>query len=90
MEEIKERKLRGLQTLRQTLIESINGNNIHLHATIELSIQRVDRDIQITTSKSSHPYSIMKSMGAFVIVVILGGMLANLLGEIIKVFLNIG
>jgi hypothetical protein len=29
-------------------------------------------------------------MGAFVLVVNLGGMLANLLGEIIKVFLNIG
>jgi hypothetical protein len=90
MEDIKERKLKELQTLRQTLIESINGNNIHQHAAIELSIQRVDRDIQTVTSKSAHPYSIMKSLGAFVIVVILGGMLANILGGIIKVFLKLG
>jgi hypothetical protein len=90
MEEIKQRVIRNLQFQRQNLIDSINGNNLHLHVAIELNIQRIDRDIQTVASKSSHPYSIMKSMGAFVVVVIIGGMLANLFGEIIKVLLNIG
>jgi hypothetical protein len=35
--------------------------------------------------KASHPYSIIKSLGAFAIVTVLGGMLANLLVELVKI-----
>jgi hypothetical protein len=89
MEELKQIKLKDLQALRQKLIDKINDNNVHEHVAIELHIQRIDREIDTASSKSSHPYSIMKSLGAFVVVVVLGGMLANLLGEVIKVLLNI-
>jgi hypothetical protein len=90
MEEAKGRKLKELQSLRQTLIESINGNNKSQHAAIELTIQRIDRDIETVTSKSSHPYSIMKSIGAFASVTVIGGILVNLVVEIIKVNLHMG
>jgi hypothetical protein len=76
----------NLTAIREILVEKLcNINSLTERVAIELNIERIDRDIQTETSKASHPYSIIKSLGAFAIVTVLGGMLANLLVELIKI-----
>lgn len=84
MEEIKKKKSDGLRALRERLVEKLCEDNLTERVAIELNIERIDRDIQTLASESSHPYSIIKSLGAFAIVTVFGGMLANLFVELIK------
>lgn len=86
MEEVKKKIIVGLTTQRQSLVEKLVGKEITEKVAIELEIQRVDRDVEVAKSESSHPYLFLKPIVGFVIVSIL----ANLLVEIMKVGLHIG
>jgi hypothetical protein len=61
------------------------GKECQEKVSIELEIQRIDRDIDELKSISAHPYMFIKPIAGFVVISIL----ANLLVEIMKVLLNI-
>jgi hypothetical protein len=88
MDKLKQSKIKELELFRQSVIDQINDNNVHKHVALELKIQRIDREIEKVSSKSSHPYSVIKSIGTFIFLIIIGGMLANILGDAIKYLLH--
>jgi hypothetical protein len=89
MEAVKGRMVKGLEKLREDLVEKLCVKcDFNERIAVELNIQRVDRDIEVITAKSSHPYSIIKPIAGFVGVSIGASVIADIIVEFVKIGLS--